>query len=139
MKYLLLPNFLSEVKSIAVVGASNNPDKYGHKVTADLLSAGFDVYPVNLKEKLILGLPVAASVGEIEAKIDLAVLVIPPAATLPVLEECLKEKVSKVWFQPGSEGEEEVQFCEQNGIYHFEKACIMIERLNYKKGGQDAA
>ncbi|MFQ5343636.1 MAG: acetate--CoA ligase family protein, partial [Anaerolineae bacterium] len=77
-------------RSVAVIGASSNPDKLGHEILKNIVDSGFQgpVYPVNPKADTILGLPCHASVGEIEAPPDLAVIIIPARFVPGVVEEC---------------------------------------------------
>ncbi len=84
---------LFEARSVAVVGASSNPDKLGHVILANIVGGGYEgaVYPVNPKAGEILGLRVYPSVGEIPADLDLVVVVVP-ARFVP---GTLREAVSK--------------------------------------------
>ena len=53
-------------RNLALVGASNSPGKWGSFLLVNLLSGGFpkeDVYPVNLKEKEVHGLPAYPSLS----------------------------------------------------------------------------
>jgi len=70
--------------SVAVVGASNAPEKYGHIILKNILDAGFPgpVYPVNPKAREILGRPCARSIADLPPGVDLAVIIIP-ARTVP--------------------------------------------------------
>jgi len=81
-----------EPDSVAVIGASNDPDKLGHAVLKNLIDCGFvkrgEVYPINLKASEILGLPTFPSVLEVPAPIDLAVIVIPYAHVPEALTTC---------------------------------------------------
>ena len=85
-------------KSIAVIGASNNPEKLGHDVLENILFTqpggaredGYsgEVYPVSLKYDSVLGLKAFKSVLDIPAPVDLAILIIPGKATPTVMDEC---------------------------------------------------
>ncbi len=79
--------------AVAIIGASTNPEKLGHVILSNIIAGGFQgkIYPINPKEKEILGFPVYASINEIPDKIDLAVIVIP-AASVP---ETLRQAVVK--------------------------------------------
>ncbi len=76
--------------SVAVIGASRDPDKLGYAVLANLVEGGFAgaLYPVNPKADEILGLKAYPSVLDIPAAVDLAVIVIPYPFVPAVLEEC---------------------------------------------------
>ena len=110
---------------IAVVGASNSPEKFGHKIVATLKAAGYTVRPINPFEKTILGLPVYHRLADVPGRIDLADMVVPPAVTLKVLEEVHALGLKKVWFQPGSESDEALEYCRQHEIEFVAHACLM--------------
>ncbi len=83
-------------RSVAVVGASKVPTKRGYQTIRTLLDERYDgaIYPVNPKEKRILGLPCYGAVSEIPGDVDVA-LIATPAKTVPaVLEDCGKKGVS---------------------------------------------
>ena len=123
--------FINKSFSYAIIGATNNQDKYGYKVLKDLNDAGFKVIPINPNEKEILGLKVFASVNDVDADIDVAVLIVPPVVTEKVLNDILKKGIKKVWFQPGSESENALYFCRQHGIKFISGMCIMIKKHFY--------
>ena len=93
---MVVPDQISQLsailkpESVAVIGASSNPDKLGHEILKNIVDSGFQgpVYPVNPKADIILGLPCHASVGEIEEPPDLAVIIIPARFVPGVVEEC---------------------------------------------------
>jgi acetate---CoA ligase (ADP-forming) len=77
-------------RSIAVVGASNNPGKRGHHAVRELLSSGYPypIYPINPRETEVLGLPAFPAVSAITDPVDL-VFIATPADSLPaVLADC---------------------------------------------------
>jgi acetyltransferase len=83
---------LSEIfqsRSVAVVGASEDPSKAGHQVVRSLLDAGYKgkIYPVNRNETEILGLPCYSSVAEIRDALDLVVISLPGRSVIPVMED----------------------------------------------------
>src|SRR3989344_2582855 len=83
-------------KSVAVIGASNNPAKVGYALVRNLKKFNGKVYPVNLKEKTIQGLKSYNSVLDIKNKIDLAVFAIPEPLVYPALEECGKKGIKNI-------------------------------------------
>ena len=50
-----IESFLNKKNVIAVVGASREPEKYGHRIYKDLKSGGYKVYPVNPNANEVLG------------------------------------------------------------------------------------
>lgn len=111
----------------AVVGASNNEEKYGYKVTAFLKEHDFSVVPVNPHEESILGLSVVPSLEDVRAEIDVVVFVVPPKIALQELTTVSNEGIDKVWFQPGSESDEALAFCKEHNIEYVAGACIMTK------------
>jgi acyl-CoA synthetase (NDP forming) len=87
---------LLDAESVAIVGASKNETKRGYQSIRTLLELKYDgkIYPVNPKEKSILGIPCFSKVTDIPDAVDTA-LICTPAKTIPnVLQECGKKKVS---------------------------------------------
>ena len=115
----------------ALVGASENEEKYGYKVLKNLLDAGFIVLPVNLKGGQILGQKVYKSLDEIIQLIDVVIFVVPPSVTEKVIADVKKHDIKKVWLQPGSENLSVINFCSDNNIECYHSACIMLEQLKY--------
>lgn len=82
-------------RSVAVVGASKVPTKRGFQTIRTLLDEGYEgaIYPVNPKEKRIMGLNCYSAVSDIPGEVDVA-LIATPARTIPaVLEDCGKKGV----------------------------------------------
>ncbi len=109
----------------AIVGASNNKEKYGYKVLSFLKEKGYHIIPVNPHEETILDIPSVKSLEDVREEIDVVVFVVPPKITTSLLKTVQSEGISKVWFQPGSESEEAIRFCENNKINYVAGACIM--------------
>lgn len=76
--------------SVAVVGASNRVGTVGHDLFRNILFSGYTgtLYPVNPKAASIAGVHSYTNIGEIPESIDLALIMVPPAAVPQVLEEC---------------------------------------------------
>src|SRR5574341_1925330 len=77
-------------KSLAVVGASNAPEKYGYIILKNILETGFAgaVYPVNPKATEILGRPCTRRIAELPTGVDLAVIIIPAKAVPQAVADC---------------------------------------------------
>lgn len=85
-------------KSIAVVGASREEEKVGHRIFRNLVNSGFKgrVYPINPNAEAILGHRCYGSVGAVEDDIDLAVVAVPAKIVLKVAEECGRKGVKGI-------------------------------------------
>jgi predicted CoA-binding protein len=113
----------------AVVGASNNEEKYVYRVFKDLLDAEYKVLPINPTEKEILGEKVYATLSEVKEKIDVVIFVTQPKVTEKVLEEVKILGIKNVWLQPGAQSDAAIEFCKKNTIECIHDACIMIQRI----------
>ena len=86
-------------RSVAIIGASQNPEKVGHVILQNYFDVGYSgkLFPVNNSyEGRILGLPVYKSVLDIKSGVDLAVIAIPAEHVAEVLTECGKAHVKGV-------------------------------------------
>ena len=86
---------LFQARSVALVGASNNRRKWGGIMLENLLNGGFTgrVYPVNPEAGEMLGQKVYTSMSAIPEVPDLAVIVVPPPAVVPVIRECVEKGI----------------------------------------------
>ena len=85
-----------EPKTIAVVGASSNPESTTNlNFLQSLLDFGYQgrIYPVNPSASEIMGLRVYASIGAIPEPVDYAICAIPAASTPQLMRDCVAAKV----------------------------------------------
>jgi predicted CoA-binding protein len=124
----MVVEFLDKRFIYAIIGASRNPHKYGYKVLKDLIDAGYNAVPVNPNADEILGIKSFKSIENLD-NVDVAVFVVPPPIANKMKESILKKNIKKVWFQPGSESPEAIEFFRKNNIAVIYNTCIMIERV----------
>jgi acyl-CoA synthetase (NDP forming) len=81
--------------SIAVVGASRDPESLGHQVLRQLIRHRFNgpVYPVNREASFVASVRAWRSVVDLPGEVDLAVVCVPAAEVLRVVEECAVKRV----------------------------------------------
>lgn len=77
-------------QSVAIVGASPDPSKLGHRVLRNIVDNDFTgrLFPIHPTAPRVLDLPAYPSVTAIPDPVDLAVIVVPSQAVLPVVDEC---------------------------------------------------
>ncbi len=120
---------ISKDYTYALVGASNNPEKYGYKVFKDLLEKGYHIFPVNPKWGEILGQKVFSTLDEIVTQkntLDVVIFITPPTVSFQILQTVHKLGIKKVWFQPGASDEVCLSFCKEHSIEAVHDACMMI-------------
>ncbi len=120
-------DFLDKHNIFAVVGASRDPKKYGHKVFLDLKANGCRVFAVNPKLDLIEGDKCYPCLSELPRLPDVVITVVPPKINEKIVDQAIKLGIRKIWFQPGSESQGLTEKCLKNGIQTLSKVCIMLE------------
>ncbi|MCR4406717.1 MAG: CoA-binding protein [Anaerolineae bacterium] len=122
----LISNILSNSHTFAVVGVSQDRQKYGHEVFEALLAKGYQVYPINPKYEEIDGHRCYPSLADLPEQPDVVVTVVPPAVTEQVVESCTRLGVGTVWMPPGSWSQRAVEICETQGIEEVHDVCLVF-------------
>jgi uncharacterized protein len=116
-------------QTIAIIGASNNKEKYGN-IVFNKLRKNNTVIPINVHESYVEHIKAYKSLTNAKngskVRIDLVVFVVPPSITNQVLKEVKELGLKKVWLQPGSEDKEAIEFCEKNKIECIHSQCILL-------------
>jgi predicted CoA-binding protein len=112
--------------SVAIVGASNGPHKYGNKAVRAYLRQGWTVYPVNPTEKTIEGLAAYASIGDLPHGLDRVSLYVPPAIGLTLLPAIKDNAAKELYLNPGAESDELIARAEALGLDPI-VACSIVE------------
>ncbi len=90
-------NELFNPESVAVIGASNKQGKIGYTILKNILNSRKQIYPINLNEKIVLGLKAYPSLKNIPIKqLDLAIIAVPKEYVFDVLKDCAKKKTKYV-------------------------------------------
>ncbi len=102
--------------NVAVIGASRDREKFGNKAVRAYHAHGHRVFPVNLREKEIEGLPVFRSLLDIPEPLDVVLVYVPPATTLRVLNDIAKKPPARLFLNPGSEDDAVVARAAELGL-----------------------
>ena|SRR5579884_3357088 len=92
-------------KTVAVIGASNNRQKFGNRAVRAFRRQGYTVIPINPNEREVEGLKTYASVLDVPGPIDMASIYVPPEAGERVIEEVARKQIAEVWINPGAESD----------------------------------
>lgn len=117
---------MSGKPTVAVLGASRDREKYGNKAVRAYLARGYEVFPVNLREDEIEGLPVFASVSEIPAALDRVTVYLKPDILLDVLPQIAAKGTRELYFNPGTERDDVVDAAKRLGLEPI-LACSIVE------------
>ncbi|MBP5430284.1 MAG: CoA-binding protein [Elusimicrobiaceae bacterium] len=120
-----MPNPYSN-QSIAVFGVSQDTSKYGYKIFHTLLQKRFTVFGINPKGGSVEGHSLYSKLSDVPHAVDVAVLVIPPAAALEAVSQCKQKGVKEIWFQPGAQEDQAFVLATASGIKAV-NACFMAE------------
>ena len=124
-----LKGILSQVKSIALVGASPKPDRDSHIVMKILLEAGYQVIPVNPREagNSILGQTCYGSLAEIDCTVDMVEIFRKSEAALGVTEEAIAIGAKVIWMQLKIINHQAAKIAESFGIKVVMDRCPKLE------------
>jgi predicted CoA-binding protein len=113
-----------ETRTIAVVGASENPSKPAHQIPVYLQAQGYRILPVNPRGGVIYGEPVHRSLAEIAVPIDVVDVFRPPAEAETVAREAIAAGARVLWFQPGTGTAAAVRLAEAAGLVVVSELCM---------------
>ena len=116
---------MTEKKTVAVIGASSNRNKFGNKALRAFERQGYTVIPINPNEASVEGHKTFASVLDVPGAIDMATVYIPADAGVGVMEQLAKKGVGEVWLNPGADDDEVVDRARALGL-NVIQACSII-------------
>jgi uncharacterized protein len=96
-------------KVIAVIGASNDPNKFGNKAVRAYRHQGYTVVPINPHETEVEGLKAYASVLDVPGPIDMASFYVQPDVGEQVIDEVARKGIPEVWLNPGADSDTLIQ------------------------------
>ncbi len=128
LELLNQPNIL-----LAVAGATDDPDKFGHAVYRDLKHKHYRVFPVNPWRETVDGDCAYPNIQMLPEVPDLVVLVVPPDSSLAVAQDCMRAGISHLWLQPGAESPAVLDYLRENGFNYVAGACIMVKTRRAKQ------
>lgn len=103
--------------TVAILGASQNRQKYGNKSVRAHLDQGYEVYPINPNADEVEGLTAYPTLSDLPVKsLDRISVYLPPQVGLTVLEDIKKANPKEVWFNPGSESDEILDKANELGL-----------------------
>jgi len=119
-----LRQILTDAATIAMVGASANPDKASHGIMRKLQSVGYRVIPVNPRESEVLGEKSYASLTDIPERIDIVDVFRRAEDTPPIADDAVKVGAKVLWLQTGIANDEAAARAAKGGLTVVMDACI---------------
>jgi uncharacterized protein len=119
---------LEQSVTIAVVGASRDPEKPAHEVPAQMHRHGWRIIPVNPYADELWGQRVYPLLAEIPEPVDLVNVFRPSADAVAIVRQAVDIGAHAVWLQQGIVSAEARQIAEEAGIDFVEDSCIAVVR-----------
>lgn len=120
----MLKNEMLEKRVWAVVGVTNNKERFGYKIFRTLMEHGYETYGVNPKYEEIDGKKIYPNLKSIPKNIEVVDVVIPPKAAMELLDEIKEQGIEYVWFQPGTYDEEVMEKAKRLGLKALFHDCV---------------
>ena len=112
-------------KTVAVIGASSNRNKFGNKALRAFEHQGYAVIPINPNEAEVEGHRTFRSVLDVPGPIDVATVYVPASVGVRVMDELAKKQIPEIWLNPGADAPEVVARARQLGVQIIQ-ACSII-------------
>lgn len=93
-------------KTVAVVGASSDRQKFGNKALRAFRAEGYTVIPINPNEREVEGMATYPSVLSVPGAIDIATVYVQPEVAMRLLPEFDQKGIPEIWINPGAESGE---------------------------------
>jgi uncharacterized protein len=103
-------------KTVAVIGASSNRDKFGNKALRAFERRGYKVIPINPNEPEVEGHKTYPSVLDVTESIDMATVYVPVRPGVTVMEQLAKKGITEVWLNPGADDQRVVDKARELGL-----------------------
>lgn len=111
---------------VAVVGATDDPFKYGGKIYRNLKSKGLQVVAVNPNRETVDGDPAFATLADLPEPPDIINVVVPSDIGLEIARQAHDLGYHRIWYQPGSESRQIIEYLEANDFDYLAGPCIMV-------------
>ncbi len=125
---------LETYRRIAMAGLSGNPMRPSHFAAKYMLAAGYEIFPVNPREKEILGLPCYSSLLEVPRPVEIVDIFREPSAVPAIVEEAIQAGAKVIWMQLGVVHEEAAERALGAGLQVVMDACVKIEHARWHGG-----
>jgi predicted CoA-binding protein len=117
---------LTIASTIAMVGASSNPEKASHGIMQKLQAVGYKVIPVNPRETEVLGERAYPSLADIPHRVDIVDVFRRSEDTPPIANEAIAIRAKALWLQTGISNEEAAARAKVAGLMVVMDACIGV-------------
>ena len=118
---------LNQYRTVAIVGASPNPERPSYRVASYLMEHGYQVIPVNPNAPVILGNTSYPDLSSIPEKVEVVDIFRKSEEVMPIVEEAIKIRAKVVWMQEGVINEEAAAKARGAGLLVVMDKCMLKE------------
>lgn len=104
------------MKTVAVIGASNDRTKYGNKAVRAFQRAGYKVFPVHPAQTEVEQMPCYKTVRDVPEKPNLVSVYVGPERLLQILPDISARGCDELWLNPGTVSEDVLEKAKELGI-----------------------
>jgi len=125
---------LKQYRRIAMVGLSANPYRPSNFTARYMKAAGYDIFPVNPREREILGRRCYASLADVPPPIEIVDIFRESAAVPAIVEEAIAAGAKVIWMQLGVIHEAAAARALEAGLEVVMDRCVKIEHARFFGG-----
>ena len=123
------PNLFRNTKTIAMVGLSDNKERYSYKVASYLMTHNFKIIPVNPNITSVFGVKSYRSLLDIKEPVDIVDIFRRSEFVASIVDEAIKIKAKTIWMQEGVEDAIAATKARAAGLTVVMNMCIMKTHL----------
>ena len=127
-------NPFNQIKTIAIVGISDKPDRPSFAVGKYLLEKGYKIFPVNPNIDNFLGIKAYKTLSDIKEQIDVVDIFRKSEFTEPIVDEAIAVGVKMIWMQEGVSNEKAASKARTAGLTVIMDMCMMKEHKKQLNG-----
>src|SRR4026207_2176359 len=116
---------VDSMKTVVVIGASSNRNKFGNKAVRAFQQQGYTIYPVNPNESEVEGLATFKSIKDVPIRPEMVTVYVPPPVLLKLLPDIVAKGCDELWLNPGTESDEVLAEAERLGLNTIQ-ACSIV-------------
>ena len=124
-EYMNIKNAMLEKKIWAVIGANNDPDKFGNIIYKRMKSEGYTVYPVNPLYTEVEGDPCYPDLSSLPELPEVLDMVVSPKRGKAFIEEAARLGINNIWLQPGTYNHELLELIKEKQLTAIQ-ACVLV-------------
>lgn len=124
---------VEEAKTIAVVGLSDDPQKYSHEVASYLKEQGYRIVPVNPNYEEVFGEHAYDTVDQVPEEVDVVDVFLPPEKIPEIAEDAVRAGAKVLWLQEDITNAEARRIAEEGSLTYVEDRCMKRTHESLRK------